>query len=61
VSAERRDGCIEVTVRDRGRWRLPRGDHRGRGLKIMHAAMDDVKLRAGEAGTVVSMRRKLGP
>jgi anti-sigma regulatory factor (Ser/Thr protein kinase)/putative methionine-R-sulfoxide reductase with GAF domain len=61
VSAERRDGCIEVTVRDRGRWRLPRGDHRGRGLKIMHAAMDDVKLRAGEAGTVVSMRRKLKP
>jgi anti-sigma regulatory factor (Ser/Thr protein kinase) len=61
VHAERRNGCIEVTVRDQGRWRLPRGEHRGRGLKIIDAAMDEVEMRAGAAGTAVTMRRHLKP
>jgi anti-sigma regulatory factor (Ser/Thr protein kinase) len=61
VRAERRNGCIEVTVRDQGRWRPPRGENRGRGLKIIDAAMDEVSMRAGSTGTAVTMRRMLKP
>ena len=28
-------GRVRVTVRDRGRWRPPRGTHRGRGVMMM--------------------------
>jgi anti-sigma regulatory factor (Ser/Thr protein kinase)/putative methionine-R-sulfoxide reductase with GAF domain len=61
IHAEARDGVIVVKVTDRGRWRAPRGDNRGRGLKIMEAAMDGVELAAGEHGTEVLMRRRLSP
>jgi anti-sigma regulatory factor (Ser/Thr protein kinase)/putative methionine-R-sulfoxide reductase with GAF domain len=61
VRAERRDGYVEVRVRDLGRWQPPRGEHRGRGLKIIEAAMDEVDVHAGNAGTAVTMRRKLKP
>jgi anti-sigma regulatory factor (Ser/Thr protein kinase) len=61
VRAECRRGYVEVKVRDRGRWQLPRGEHRGRGLKIIEAAMDEVDIHADNAGTAVTMRRKLGP
>ena len=61
VRAERRDGYVEVTVRDQGRWQPPRSEHRGRGLKIIEAAMDEVDIHAGNAGTAVSMRRRFSP
>ncbi|MGN6170918.1 MAG: ATP-binding SpoIIE family protein phosphatase [Solirubrobacteraceae bacterium] len=61
VRAERRDGCVEVKVRDQGRWQPPRDEHRGRGLKIIEAAMDEVDIHADNAGTAVTMRRKLTP
>jgi serine phosphatase RsbU (regulator of sigma subunit)/anti-sigma regulatory factor (Ser/Thr protein kinase) len=51
------DGVIIVSVRDRGRWRDPRGEHRGRGLGIMRAAMDSVEISAGEDGSEIVMRR----
>jgi len=47
-------------VRDRGSWRAPRGENRGRGQMIMRASMDDVDVSADEAGTLVTMRRRLG-
>jgi anti-sigma regulatory factor (Ser/Thr protein kinase) len=53
------DGQIVVVVRDAGRWRAPRGEHRGRGLKIIEAAMDDVDVKTDALGTQVVMRRKL--
>lgn len=59
VHAERIEESIEVTVTDQGHWRPPRGDDRGRGLKIMDAAMDTLEVRAGGGGTEVVMRRNL--
>jgi anti-sigma regulatory factor (Ser/Thr protein kinase) len=61
VRAERREDAVEVVVSDHGHWRPPRGEHRGRGLKIMEAAMDTLDVRATEHGTEVVMRRNLQP
>jgi anti-sigma regulatory factor (Ser/Thr protein kinase) len=60
LHAERRDRTVEVTVRDFGRWREPRGANRGRGLDLMRAAMDEVEVLSGETGTTVRMSRRLG-
>jgi anti-sigma regulatory factor (Ser/Thr protein kinase)/putative methionine-R-sulfoxide reductase with GAF domain len=59
VRAERIDDVIEVTVTDHGSWRAPRGEQRGRGLKIMQAAMDAVEIGRADAGTRIVMRREL--
>jgi anti-sigma regulatory factor (Ser/Thr protein kinase)/putative methionine-R-sulfoxide reductase with GAF domain len=59
LDAEVTDGHVTVTVRDRGQWREPRGEHRGRGLTIIDTAMDHVDMRTGSSGTEVSMRRRL--
>jgi anti-sigma regulatory factor (Ser/Thr protein kinase) len=54
------DGAeLTVIVRDTGTWRNPRGQHRGRGLKIIEAAMDDVELHRSTTGTELVMRRRL--
>jgi anti-sigma regulatory factor (Ser/Thr protein kinase) len=54
--AATRDGdAVTVTVSDRGSWRSPRGQNRGRGLGIVEAAMDDVKIGTTDNGTVVRM------
>jgi anti-sigma regulatory factor (Ser/Thr protein kinase) len=47
-------------VRDEGRWRPPRGSHRGRGLPLMRALMETVDVEHGDAGTVVVLERTLG-
>jgi serine phosphatase RsbU (regulator of sigma subunit)/anti-sigma regulatory factor (Ser/Thr protein kinase) len=49
-----------VAVRDGGRWREPRGRHRGRGIPVMREFMDDVSIETGDAGTTVELRRRLG-
>jgi serine phosphatase RsbU (regulator of sigma subunit)/anti-sigma regulatory factor (Ser/Thr protein kinase) len=59
VEATNDAGTITVVVRDRGRWRAPRGRHRGRGLSMMRALMDSVDVQHGEAGTTVVLRRAL--
>jgi anti-sigma regulatory factor (Ser/Thr protein kinase)/putative methionine-R-sulfoxide reductase with GAF domain len=51
---------ITIVISDQGRWRAPRGQDRGRGLTIMKSAMDDVEVSSDQAGTTVTMRRKLG-
>jgi anti-sigma regulatory factor (Ser/Thr protein kinase) len=53
-------GEVTITVRDTGRWRKARGENRGRGLRIMDAAMSDVELTPTSAGTEIVMRRRLG-
>jgi anti-sigma regulatory factor (Ser/Thr protein kinase)/putative methionine-R-sulfoxide reductase with GAF domain len=53
-------GTVTLTVRDNGRWRRPRGVHRGRGLKMIEASVDDVDVRATTAGTEVMLRRRIG-
>jgi GAF domain-containing protein/anti-sigma regulatory factor (Ser/Thr protein kinase) len=57
--AEHEEGLVTVTVRDTGRWRTPRGGHRGRGLKMIAAAVDELDLHTTEAGTEVVMRHRL--
>jgi anti-sigma regulatory factor (Ser/Thr protein kinase)/putative methionine-R-sulfoxide reductase with GAF domain len=61
VRLERAGEYIEATVVDHGHWRAPRDNERGRGLKIMRAAMDSVDVRTGDRGTEVLMRRALRP
>jgi anti-sigma regulatory factor (Ser/Thr protein kinase) len=50
---------VEFVIRDRGAWRSPRGEHRGRGLKVVEAAMDEVEVRPSDSGTEVLMRRRV--
>jgi anti-sigma regulatory factor (Ser/Thr protein kinase)/putative methionine-R-sulfoxide reductase with GAF domain len=59
VHAEQRGDFIEARVIDRGHWRAARGEHRGRGLEIIRAAMDQVEVRAESEGTEIIMRRNL--
>lgn len=58
IEAELIDGEVEVVVRDRGRWRPPRGDG-GRGIDLMQACMGSVEIEQGPEGTVVRMRRSV--
>jgi serine phosphatase RsbU (regulator of sigma subunit)/anti-sigma regulatory factor (Ser/Thr protein kinase) len=59
VDAEHRQAQIRVIVRDAGRWRPPRGTHRGRGLPLMRALMDTVDVEHTSEGTVVVLERTL--
>ena len=49
-----------VSVGDRGAWREPRGENRGRGIPVMREFMDDVRSDRGDEGTTVSLRRQIG-
>ena len=45
------DGEVEVTVRDRGRWREHRPpSDQGRGLDLIDALMDDVRVETTTDG-----------
>jgi anti-sigma regulatory factor (Ser/Thr protein kinase) len=59
VEADHHESRIRVTIRDAGRWRPPRGTHRGRGLPLMRALMDTVDVEHGTEGTVVVLERTL--
>jgi PAS domain S-box-containing protein len=58
VVAEFTEGEVRIAVRDHGRWRKPRGDNRGRGMSLMKALMDSVRVEARD-GTEVRMARRL--
>lgn len=60
VEAALRGGEVVVAVRDSGRWRDRRDEHRGRGLKIIEGLMDAVEVSREDDGTTVLMRRRLG-
>ena len=53
-------GEATVSVRDSGNWRQPRGEDRGRGIPVMKEFMDDVSIDAGDDGTTVELRRRIG-
>ncbi len=53
------EGEATVTVRDRGDWRKPRGENRGRGIPVMEEFMDDVSIETGGDGTTVVLRRRI--
>jgi serine phosphatase RsbU (regulator of sigma subunit)/CheY-like chemotaxis protein/anti-sigma regulatory factor (Ser/Thr protein kinase) len=53
-----RDGdAVSLEVRDTGQWRPPRGQHGGRGIALMRALCDEVRVDRRSDGTTVSMRR----
>jgi PAS domain S-box-containing protein len=52
-------GELTASVRDTGSWREKRGEHRGRGLRIIEDLMDEVALEREEGGTVIRMRRRI--
>ncbi|MHB8733410.1 MAG: SpoIIE family protein phosphatase [bacterium] len=52
-------GVLTATVRDIGRWRSARGQHRGHGLKLMEALMGEVQVVPGSTGTAVQMRKRI--
>ncbi len=55
-----RGGGVEVTVRDHGRWRDRRPpSEQGRGLELIGALMDDVRVETADDGTTVRLRRRL--
>ncbi|HEX8206813.1 MAG TPA: SpoIIE family protein phosphatase [Solirubrobacteraceae bacterium] len=60
MEAEMAGGALTLVVRDHGDWRDPRGQHRGRGLELMQAVMDDVEVRRSGGGTEIVMRRRVG-
>jgi anti-sigma regulatory factor (Ser/Thr protein kinase)/putative methionine-R-sulfoxide reductase with GAF domain len=59
LDATESEGDVTVAVRDTGRWREARGQNRGRGLRIIDAAMSDVELTPTSTGTEIVMRRRL--
>jgi anti-sigma regulatory factor (Ser/Thr protein kinase)/putative methionine-R-sulfoxide reductase with GAF domain len=59
VDAVHRASRVRVTIRDHGRWREPRGIHRGRGIALMRSLMQRVDVDHGEDGTVVVLERTL--
>jgi anti-sigma regulatory factor (Ser/Thr protein kinase)/putative methionine-R-sulfoxide reductase with GAF domain len=58
VRARHVEGAIEVVISDRGSWRPPRGENRGRGLTIMQRAMDSFEIRSDGAGTAIVMTKR---
>jgi PAS domain S-box-containing protein len=59
VVAALADGEITITVTDRGSWRPPVENDRGRGLHLIRALTDGMELIPGEGGTTVRLHRKL--
>src|SRR5437773_723535 len=59
IEANLVDGEVDITIHDRGKWREPRGEHRGRGLALMRGLMEDVQVARTDQGTTVHMRRRL--
>jgi anti-sigma regulatory factor (Ser/Thr protein kinase) len=61
VEARRRDGAVELEVRDSGRWRAPRAGSKGRGLRLISQLVDELDIDRTSTGTVVRMRRAVSP
>jgi len=53
-------GRVRLVIRDDGRWRPPRGTHRGRGLPLMRALMEHVDVQHTDKGTTVVLERAIG-
>ncbi|MEU8139826.1 SpoIIE family protein phosphatase [Streptodolium elevatio] len=53
---------MQLTVADSGRWKVPqpeRNAHRGRGMRLMRAMMQQVTVTPGPAGTTVDMHTRI--
>ena len=49
------DDYLEAVIRDRGRWRDPRGSHRGRGLAMMKRLATSVEVYRETQGTEIRL------
>ena len=58
VGASVDDGVIVMRIQDWGKWRPPRGAHRGKGMTLMEGLTDSVAIDGGEEGTTVTLRRR---
>ncbi|MGW0120826.1 SpoIIE family protein phosphatase [Streptomyces sp. NPDC003327] len=64
LRADALGGELRLSVEDTGRWKRPdpgSHPHRGRGVTLMRALMQDVTLTPGPAGTTVDMRTRIAP
>ncbi|MFI7422509.1 SpoIIE family protein phosphatase [Nonomuraea sp. NPDC049684] len=55
-------GDLRLTVADTGRWKQPEPEanpHRGRGVALMRALMNEVTIEPGAAGTTVDMHARI--
>jgi serine phosphatase RsbU (regulator of sigma subunit)/anti-sigma regulatory factor (Ser/Thr protein kinase) len=55
---------LRLVVVDSGRWKIPQSaldTHRGRGLMLMRALMQEVTVTTGLAGTTVEMQARISP
>lgn len=59
LTARRAGDQLEFVVRDKGVWREPRGENRGRGLNVARAAMSEVEINSSDVGTEVILRRRV--
>jgi anti-sigma regulatory factor (Ser/Thr protein kinase)/putative methionine-R-sulfoxide reductase with GAF domain len=59
LEASHASGVVTLAVRDNGSWRPPRGQHRGRGLRMIEATVDELDVHATDEGTEILMRRRL--
>lgn len=53
---------LHLTVVDNGDWKPPRPDpaaHRGRGIALMRALMQDASIDWGASGTTISMQARI--
>jgi len=60
IEATYTPGRVRLVIRDEGRWRAPRGTHRGRGLPLMRALMEHVDVEHTDRGTTVVLERSIG-
>jgi anti-sigma regulatory factor (Ser/Thr protein kinase) len=56
VGIDRSGDTVVATVRDTGRWRLPRGTNRGRGVGIMEKCTEEMSVERGDDGTEVRLQ-----
>jgi anti-sigma regulatory factor (Ser/Thr protein kinase)/putative methionine-R-sulfoxide reductase with GAF domain len=59
LEANHSAGVVTLAIRDDGTWRRPRGEHRGRGLRMIEATVDEVDVRTTADGREILMRRRL--
>lgn len=59
VHARMEGPVAAIAIRDDGTWRPPRGTDRGRGLRIIETAMDEVSVGTTSVGTEIILRKRI--